>query len=90
MAGGVLNSRAKSLPLPQYPEAARRMRVAGTVSVEVTVDESGKVLEARAASGPVQLRDAAVTAARRALFAQTLVGGQPARLTGVLNYTFVL
>ncbi|MCA1815989.1 MAG: VWA domain-containing protein [Acidobacteria bacterium] len=90
VAGGVLNSRAKSLPLPQYPEAARRMRVVGTVSVEVAVDESGKVVEARAVTGPAQLRDAAVSAARRAVFAQTLVGGQPARLTGVLNYTFVL
>ena len=66
------------------------MRAAGTVSVAVTVDESGKVVEARATSGPVQLREAAVSAARRATFAQTLVGGQPARLTGVLNYTFVL
>ena len=84
----MLNSRAKSLPVPPYPETARRMRVAGMVVVEVTVDESGRVSEARATSGPVLLRQAAVDAARLARFQPPLVGGQPARLTGVINYTF--
>jgi Ca-activated chloride channel family protein len=90
VAGGVLNSRAKSLPVPAYPEAARRMRVAGTVVVEVTVDESGRVSEARAVSGPAFLRQAAVDAARQARFQPPLVAGQPARLTGVINYSFIL
>ncbi|HVG28512.1 MAG TPA: VWA domain-containing protein [Pyrinomonadaceae bacterium] len=88
VAGGVLNGRAKSLPVPVYPDMARRMRVAGTVVVEVMVDESGRVLETRAASGPALLRQAAVDAARQARFPPTLVGGQPARLAGVINYTF--
>jgi protein TonB len=46
------------------------------------------VSEARAASGPALLRQAAVDAARQARFQPPLVGGQPARLTGVINYTF--
>ncbi|MDT7602389.1 MAG: Ca-activated chloride channel [Acidobacteriota bacterium] len=90
VSGGVLNSRAKTLPVPLYPETARRMRVGGLVMVEVTVDESGKVVEARAASGPVLLRPAAVAAARQARFPPTLVEGQPVRVTGVINYTFTL
>jgi Ca-activated chloride channel family protein len=88
VAGGVLNSRAKSLPVPAYPETARRMRIVGMVVVEVTVDESGRVSEARAASGPALLRQAAVAAARQARFQPPLVAGQPARLTGVINYNF--
>ncbi|HEX8162661.1 MAG TPA: VWA domain-containing protein [Pyrinomonadaceae bacterium] len=88
VAGGVLNSRAKSLPVPVYPDAARRMRVGGAVVVEVTVDESGRVSEARATSGPALLRDAAVSAARQARFPPPVVAGQPARLSGVINYTF--
>jgi Ca-activated chloride channel family protein len=90
VSGGVLNSRAKTLPLPLYPETAKRMRVAGIVTVEVTIDESGKVVEARAASGPALLRDAAVNAARQARFSPTLVSGQPVQVTGVINYTFTL
>lgn len=90
VSGGVLNSRAQSLPVPAYPAAARRLQVSGTVVVEVTVDESGKVIEARAASGPAPLREAAVGSARQARFPVTLVSGQPARMTGVINYTFRL
>lgn len=90
VAGGVLNSRAKLLPVPLYPETARRMRVMGTVVVEVTIDESGKVIAARAVSGAVLLREAAVGAARQARFPAPLVAGQPAQMTGVINYTFSL
>ncbi|MFL6227233.1 MAG: VWA domain-containing protein [Pyrinomonadaceae bacterium] len=88
--GGVLNSRARFLPVPSYPEIAKRMRASGMVVVEVTIDESGKVIEARAASGPVPLREAAVSAARQARFPPTLVSGQPVRVSGVINYTFTL
>lgn len=90
VSGGVLNSRATSLPRPAYPEAARRMRVFGTVSVEVTIDEGGKVISARAVSGPVVLREAAVTAARQARFSPALVTGKPVQVNGVINYNFSL
>jgi hypothetical protein len=54
------------------------------------IDESGRVIEARATSGPLSLRESAVNAARQARFAPTLVSGQPVRVTGFLNYTFTL
>ncbi|MDT7542085.1 MAG: Ca-activated chloride channel [Acidobacteriota bacterium] len=88
VSGGVLNARARSLPVPVYPETAKRMRAAGTVVVEVTVDENGKVSEARAVSGPPLLRESAVVAARRAIFPPATIEGQPAQLKGVINYTF--
>src|SRR5687767_901854 len=37
VSGGVLNGTAISLPSPGYPDAARRMRMNGLVSVEVVV-----------------------------------------------------
>ncbi len=52
---------------PVYPAAARG--AAGTVAVEVTIDEKGKVSQARAVSGPKRLRRAAEEAARRWRFA---------------------
>ena len=90
MSGGLLNGRATSLPRPQYPETARRMRIAGTVSVEVTIDESGKVISARAVSGPLALKDAAVAAARQARFSPALLSGKPVQVTGFINYNFSL
>src|ERR1700744_2741676 len=38
----------KSRVQPVYPELAKRMRIAGSVSVQVTVDAEGKVTDAKA------------------------------------------
>src|SRR5688572_22081944 len=90
VSGGVLNGMALSLPAPQYPETAKRMRISGTVSVDVVIDENGKVISAEASNGPVTLRDAATLAAQRARFSPTKLSGQPVKVSGVINYKFAL
>lgn len=90
VSGGVLNGMALSLPAPQYPETAKRMRISGTVSVDVVIDENGKVISAEASSGPVTLREAATLAAQRARFSPTKLSGQPVKVSGVINYKFAL
>jgi TonB family protein len=90
VSGGVLNGTAISLPPPSYPEAARRLRVAGMVTVEVVVDETGKVISAVATGGPPALRDVAVQAALRARFSPTKLSGQPVKVSGLINYKFAL
>jgi TonB family protein len=90
VSGGVLNGTAISLPPPMYPEAARRLRMSGVVSVDVIVDETGKVVSAVATSGPLALRDVAVQAALRARFSPTKLSGQPVKVSGLINYKFAL
>lgn len=90
VSGGVLNGIALSLPSPIYPEAARRLRMTGDVAIEVVVDEKGKVISARATSGPAQLRAVAVQAALQARFSPTKLSGQPVKVTGTINYKFTL
>jgi TonB family protein len=90
VSGGVLNGKALSLPTPTYPEFARRMRTGGLVEVEVVLDEDGKVISARAVSGPPSLRDVAVQAAQRARFSPTKLSGQPVKITGKINYNFTV
>ena len=90
VSGGVLNGIAISLPSPSYPDTARRMHQAGMVEVEVVVDENGKVISARALSGPGTLRQVAVEAAYRARFSPTKLSGQPVKVTGQINYKFTL
>jgi TonB family protein len=90
VSGGVLNGMALSLPAPGYPETAKRMRIFGTVAVEVVIDENGKVISAEASSGPVTLRGVAVQAAQRARFSPTKLSGQPVKVAGVINYKFAL
>jgi TonB family protein len=90
VSGGVLNGTAVSLPTPAYPETAKRMRASGVVSVDVILDETGKVISAIASSGPVMLREAATQAALKARFSPTKLSGQPVKVSGVINYKFAL
>lgn len=83
--GGVLNSKAIYLPMPEVPAS----EATGVVVVQVVVDEQGSVVEARAVSGPAHLQTAAVSAARLARFSPTLLMGEPVRVSGVLTYNFV-
>ena len=90
ISGGVLNGTAVSLPAPLYPDTAKRSRTQGVVTVDVVLDESGKVISANATSGPSMLRDAAVQAALKARFSPTKLSGQPVKVSGVINYKFTL
>ncbi|MDT7604587.1 MAG: periplasmic protein TonB [Acidobacteriota bacterium] len=90
ISGGVLNSKALSLPAPLYPEIAKRSRTTGMVVVEVVIDVSGRVIAAKAVSGPEMLRDAAERAAMLAKFTPALLSGQPVKMTGTINYNFTL
>jgi len=90
VSGGVLNGTAISLPPPIYPDAAKRSRTSGVVTVDVVLDETGKVVSASASSGPTMLRDAAVQAALKARFSPTKLSGQPVKVSGVINYKFAL
>jgi TonB family protein len=89
ISGGVLNGKAKTLPQPEYPAIAKNAHAAGTVVVQVIIDERGDVISARAVSGHRLLRQAAIDAARQAKFTPTLLSGQPLMVTGTLSYDFV-
>jgi hypothetical protein len=86
--GGVLNSKALSLPKPVLSEEAKRLKESGKITVRVIVDENGKVVSATAMNGPAVLREAAEAAARLATFAPTIQDGITVRVTGDLVYTF--
>ncbi len=85
---GVLNGKAISLPLPQYPAAAKAVNAEGSVTVQVVIDEEGNVISATSVSGHPLLRGVSETAARAAKFPPTLIDGKPIKVSGVLTYNF--
>jgi TonB family protein len=87
--GGILNGKAISLPKPPYPPVARAAHASGGVEVQVIVDETGVVAEAKAISGNPLLRAAATSAARGARFEPTLLEGRPVKIFGVILYEFI-
>lgn len=84
----IVTGQAISLPKPVYPLSAKNSGAWGKVIVEVTIDEKGKVVEARALSGHPLLQQAALTAARQAKFAPSLLSGKAIPVKGTINYTF--
>jgi TonB family protein len=85
----VVAGKPISMPLPPYPKKARPEMASGTVEVQVTVNENGKVIAAKAISGHQLLRSAAEKAALKAKFTPTLSGEKPIKANAVLVYNFV-
>ena len=88
ISGGVLNSKAISLPKPEYPAIARQANASGSVTVQISVDEDGNVISAKAVSGHPLLQSAAVDAARQAKFPPTKLDGKAVKIQGTVVYTF--
>ncbi|MDQ2973888.1 MAG: energy transducer TonB [Acidobacteriota bacterium] len=88
ISGGVLNGKAISLPQPEYPAEAKAAGAAGSVAVQVTIDEQGTVVSAQAVSGHPTLQQSAVNAALQARFTPTSLMGEPVKVTGVIVYNF--
>lgn len=89
-SNGVLSDQATKKAIPQYPVEAKRARAQGIVQVEITVSESGKVIEAKAISGHELLRHAAVEAAKQWKFKPNEVSGKPIKTQGILAFNFIL
>ena len=88
ISGGVVNGMAKSLPKPIYSAAAKAMGVSGDVNIQVTIDEKGNVVSAKALNGHPLLQVEAERAARNAKFSPTILTGQPVKVTGIIVYKF--
>jgi TonB family protein len=85
-----LRNAAIELPQPDYPQAAISSQAEGNVEVQILINEKGEVLNARAVSGDPELGAAAEAAARRARFMEAKLSTEPARIYGVINYTFII
>ena len=75
--------RAKSKVQPSYPDLARKMRIAGTVKIEVVVSPNGSVKGARIVGGHPVLANAALDAAKKWRFEPASVES-----SGVIDFKF--
>lgn len=75
-------------PAPAYPAEASAARVEGQVTVQAVVNPEGKVVSARALSGPPVLRDAATEAVHRWRYSPLLDNGKPISVTTVAILDF--
>lgn len=86
--GQLTSSNAISLAKPVYPLIAQRSGIEGQVKVEVTLDEEGNVISAKAVEGPNLLRAACEEAARKSKFKPIMVNDKPVKARGFIVYSF--
>jgi tetratricopeptide (TPR) repeat protein len=89
LSGGVLNGKALNLAKPTYPYEARKKRASGAVSVQVLIDEEGKIIFACAVSGAKELQRTSEIAAYQSKFSPTTLNGKPVRVSGIVTYNYV-
>lgn len=89
-SGGVLQQSAIKRVTPAYPSAAKAAGVSGTVVVEITTDELGKVIAVKTVSGPAELRAVCEEAAKGWEFEPTSLSKVPVRVIGTIAFNFNL
>lgn len=81
--------RPRNVPQPAYTDRARAAGIEGKVRVELTIDESGRVVSVRVLQGlGYGLDEAAVAAAQTATFEPAMRCGKPARATFTISMRF--
>ncbi len=80
-----------SIPQPGYTDDAQAAAIEGKVRVQLTVDETGKVIDVKLIAGLGHgLDEAALAAARRATFEPALHCGKPTQATFTIAMRFKL
>jgi protein TonB len=88
--GTIRESKLIFRPEPVYSELARRVRVSGTVVLDVQIDEEGNVSDVRVLSGHPLLAGAAVEAVRRWRYTPTVLNGEPVPVVATVTVIFRL
>jgi TonB family protein len=78
-----INRKIKSQVSPTYPEVARRMGLIGTVKIQVRVDKTGNVKEAKIVGGHPVLANAALDAVLRRKYEPA-----PEETVGIVEFRF--
>lgn len=89
LSSGAALCRAITIPLPDQAGLIQRGVVnSGSVSVELVVDESGRVVRSKALSGPTEFRLISEQAAANSRFAPLVTKGKAVSFSTVLTYSF--
>jgi TonB family protein len=86
----VLQGRAIYKAQPSYPPAAKAERLSGSVFIQVEIDETGMVTDAKILCGADLLTAVSREAALKWRFEPVTFNDQPIKVKGVLTFNFTL
>jgi len=81
-------SNVQSKVPPAYPAVARQLRLTGDVEVDVTIDEEGKVADAKVVKGNAVFSAATVDAVKKWSFKPIQVQGKAQKVLTTLTFSF--
>jgi protein TonB len=84
LSGGVLQHKVQ----PGYPVQALPLRLSGTVILQATIGESGRVDDLKVVSGPPILTAAAMDAVRQWRYSPFLLDGKPVKMQKQITISF--
>jgi protein TonB len=90
VGGMVREPRRLVVVPPVYPEVAAKARIQGTVIVEATVNERGRVVNVSLVQGAPLFSDAALEAVKKWVYTPTLVSGVPTPIIMTVTVHFRL
>jgi len=90
VGGEVKPPRELYKPPPKYPLLAVQARIEGDVQIDALIDKDGKVVQARAISGPGVLIPAALEAVKHWKYQPTYLNGVPWPIELTVHVTFSL
>jgi periplasmic protein TonB len=90
VGGSVREPRRLTAVPPVYPELALKARLQGTVIIEATVNERGRVVDATLLQGLPMLTEAALEAVKKWTYTPTLVNGVPTPIIMTVTVHFRL
>ncbi len=88
VGGNVQESKLLVRVDPEYPEEAKRARIAGTIIMQVTVSEDGSVEDVKVLRGHPLLNDAAVSAVKQWRYSPTLLNGEAVPVVATVTVIF--
>jgi TonB family protein len=88
--GPLVAARLINKVQPVYPEVARRLRIQGTVAVNVIVHKDGTVTVQNVGAGHPLLAPAAVKAVQQWLYEPTTINGEPVEVETKVYVSFAL
>jgi protein TonB len=90
VGGSIREPRRVSAVPPVYPDLAVTARMQGTVVVEATINERGRVVNVNLVQGAPLLTDAALEAVKKWVYTPTLVNGVPTSVIMTVTVHFRL
>jgi protein TonB len=73
---------------PQYPQAARPLRLSGTVKLQISISAEGKVTDIRVLSGTPILSEASISAVRSWVYSPAYLDGSPVNSVAEVSLRF--